>query len=147
MIYGQNDKDVIVITQQSVATSATATGQVDTLGFNYATFRVLYNSSAAVSNKPAVIKIGEGDTSTAHSDITELVGGGTGGFTIPNANTASPQVYRFDLNLNGSRKRYLKASLTPAGAANIAAVVCTLSRAAEVPDSTTEQNVVAHVIV
>lgn len=142
MIFGQTDKVVVVIKPQSIATDATATGSFDTLGYSYAQLDVVLDSSAAVSNNPAVLAVSEGDTTTAYTDVTALVGDGSGGFTVPNVHTANATVVRLNIDLK-KRKRYLKLSQTSGGAANISTTIARLSRAAVQPDTTTEAGVTA----
>lgn len=140
MIHGQNDYEKVLTTPQSVATNATATGEIDTRGYNYAIFTVIRDSAADVTNKPTTLKIEEGDTTSSYSAITALTGGSsTGNFTIPAASTNSAQLYRICVDLKG-RKRYLKTSLTSGGAANISAITCRLTRAVETPVTTAGAN-------
>lgn len=127
MISGQNDKGLIVIAYASIATSATTTAQIDTLGYGYCTIDIMYDSSATPSNTPRVMTLAEDDTTvvTNFTDITEFVGGTA--FTIP-VMTASAQMVRFNVDLRG-RKRYLELSLNAsAGAALIAGANAHLSR-------------------
>lgn len=124
----QNVKTVSVIKPQSVATNATATGVIDRLGYDEVAINVHLDTAAATSSNPAVLKVGEGDTSTAFTDITALVGDGQGGFTIPAADTSAPQIIRLNLDAR-ARKRYLQVSLTSAGAAQLAGVTADLNKA------------------
>lgn len=140
MIHGANDKGVVVLKPQSVATTATATGNIDTIGFKRVSIDVLLDSAADTTNNPAVLKLSESDDTVASNfaDITGFVGDGAGGFTVPAADTQTPQIVRFNVDLNTNRKRYLKLSLKPAGAAQLVAASARLSRAAEVPDTDAE---------
>lgn len=139
----QNTKTVVVIKPQSLASSATATGIIDTLGFNEVAINALLDSAAAVTDNPAVLSVAEGDTSTAFTNVTGLVGDATDGFTIPNADTANPQVVRMNLDLR-KRKRYLKVSVTPstAGAQGVA-IEATLGKA---EDSTVAHDAMAETV-
>jgi hypothetical protein len=134
MLRGANDKGVIVLKPQSVATTATATGLIDTLGYSFCQLDVLLDSAAAVSSNPAVLKLSESDDTvvTNFADIAAFVGGGAGGFTVPDASTDTPQIVRMNVDLRKPRKRYLKTTLTPAGAAQLVAASARLSRADEV---------------
>jgi len=135
VIHAQNVKKSIPITPQSVATNATATGNVDLLGYDYCSIDVILDSAGATSSNPAVLKLTECDTTVVSSfvAITAFTGDNTsGGFTIPAADTAAAQVVRFNVNAHG-RKRYLKVSITPAGAAQIVGAVAECSRAQSSP--------------
>lgn len=107
-------KRVLAIAPQSVTAAATVTGTIDCLGYDYLTLDIGQTSVAAATNKLSTCKISESDDTNAtnFSDITALVGGGAGGFAIPNADTQNPQLYAFNLDLK-KRKRYLKVSLAP----------------------------------
>jgi hypothetical protein len=141
MIYAQNEKHGVVFKPQSVATNATASGRIDTLGYAYCSIDIALDSAAAASSNPATCKLSESDdTTTTVTDITAFVGDGTGGFTIPDADTSNPQFYRFNVDLRG-RKRYLTLKLTPAGAAQQACATYHLSRAEEAAINTTKANV------
>jgi hypothetical protein len=65
-----------------------------------------------VSNKPGTLRLTHSDTTNAtdFSAITGFVGGTD--FTIPNADTSNPNLYKFDVNLVG-KKRYIKAEYSP----------------------------------
>lgn len=138
MINGSNEKPVSVILAAATATNATATGRIDTLGFEFCSISVVLDSTSAVSNKPAVLKVAESDdtNSSNFADITALVGGGTGGFTIPSMSSTSASIFKFDINLLG-RKRYLRVSHTPQAASHATAVVAQLTRANALPISAT----------
>jgi len=148
MIHGSNEKPVSVILAAATATNATATGRIDTLGFEFCSISVVLDSVAAVSNKPAVLKVAESDdtNSSNFTDITALVGGGTGGFTIPSMSSTSASIIKFDINLLG-RKRYLRVSETPLVASHATAVVAQLSRANALPISTTTLGTAAYVAI
>lgn len=113
-----------VIAPASVATNATATGNIDTLGFNEVKVCVLLDSAAATSSNPATLKLSESDDTVASNfaDVTGFVGDATDGFTIPNADTENPQVAELNVDCR-ARKRYLKVTVTPAGAAQIVGAI------------------------
>lgn len=140
----QNTATKVAIKPQSVATNATAFGYVDTLGYDEAAVDVILDSAAATSSNPAVCKLSESDDTetTNFADITGFVGDATDGFTVPAADTANPQIVRLNVDLR-ARKRYLGVSLTSAGAAQQAAAVVTLGKAA---DSTTARAAMAEVV-
>jgi len=136
-------KQVIAISQASATNAATATGQIDTLGFDYVSIDVITATSNAVSNNPSVLKLSESDTTDAtnYSDITEFVGDGTGGFTIPNSVTSGNWGVKFNVDLR-AKKRYLKVSVSPVTTQVITAIA-NLSKAKSAPVNTTDANVKA----
>ena len=134
MIHSFFEKSVVVLKPQSLATSATATGNIDTKNCRQVTLDVMLDSAGAVSSNPPTLKISESaDTVTTNfADITAFVGDGVGGFTIPDADTASPQIIRFNIDTK-NRKRYLKLTLTPAGATQLVGAVARLGRKEQTP--------------
>lgn len=130
MVHSQNVKKGIVINPQSIGTSAVS-GYVDTLGFDYVTIDYV-GASVAAGGKPAALKIGHGDTTSAFTDISGGVGGTD--FTIPTPNTSTGDVVTFFIDKNkGPIKRYVSLSTTGTATARIAGGVAHLSRAKETP--------------
>jgi hypothetical protein len=126
----------------STTNGATATGNIDRLGYDYVSVAVLLPTSDAVSNNPSTLKISESDDTvvTNFADVTAFVGDTA--FTIPNCVTAASQVTAPFAVLNvdcKNRKRYLKVSVTPLTTQVIVAHA-TLSRGKTSPDTTTEAN-------
>lgn len=122
-------KGLTVFKGASVATSATATAVIDTLGYNYLTVDV---DLSTASSDVSVLKFEEGDTTSSYAAITGLTGGtSTGNFTIPTANTSTAPLIRFNVDTRG-RKRYLKFSCTP-GVASIINAHGIMSRARQTP--------------
>lgn len=116
-------KTAVVITPASFTNGATAAGNIDTLGFNWLTLDVVTSTADDTTNEPDVLKLAESDdtVTTNFSDITEFVGGGAGGFTIPDAVTEGNWAVKFNVDLRG-RKRYLRCSVSPNTTQVIAAV-------------------------
>lgn len=143
MIHGANVKTSYLINAAQVATNATASGTIDTIGFDFLQVDVLLDTQAATSSNPATLKLTEGTNTSATSAIGTFTGDDTSdGFTIPNADTSNAQIVQLNVDLRG-RERYQKLSVTPAGAAQIVGAVAKLSRAKEAPVGTTDQNVAA----
>jgi hypothetical protein len=124
----QNTATKVVIAPLSVATNATATGVLDTLGFEEAAIDITMDTAADTTNNPTVLKLSEGDDTNASTDVTAFVGDGVGGFTIPAVSESDPTVVRFNLDLR-KRERYLKVTLTAGGAATIMGVNAILGKA------------------
>ena len=136
-------KNIIVISQASTTNAATATGNIDTLGFDYAVVDLLLATSNDTTNNPTVCKLAECDTTVVSSfaDITAFVGDGSGGWTIPAAVTSGDWVVKFNVDLRG-RKRYLKLSVSPL-TTQVMTAMANLFRAEESPVDTTKANVAA----
>ena len=104
----QNVKRVIALAP--VTGTATAGAVVDTLDADYATIELVLGTAANTNAAPVVVKIQESDTdaSTAYTDINTN--------TLQKSialSTTSAQVAAFHVNLNGTRKRYLRMLATP----------------------------------
>jgi hypothetical protein len=114
--YLQATKSVVGHTENLTA-AQTHTLVVDTLGFDYVSLDVGqeawgnagYTSQAAFT----VLKLAESDNNSSYDDVTEFVGGGVGGYTIPTpTSTTADLVVRMDVDCRG-KKRYLRVSATP----------------------------------
>lgn len=140
---GPVSKQVIAISPASFTNGATATGNIDTLGFDYATIDLAMATSNDVTNNPSVLKLAESDDTvvTNFADITAFVGDGAGGFTIPPAVTQGPWGMQFRVDCR-KRKRYLRLSVSPVTTQSMSAVA-NLSRGDEAPVGTTSANVKA----
>lgn len=134
-------KQIIVISQASTTNAATASGNIDRLGFDFLTLDVLIATSDDTTNNPTVLKLAESDDTVVSNfaDITEFVGDGTGGFTIPAAVTSGNNTLKFNVDCR-KRKRYLKLSISPLTTQVITAIA-NLSRGDEAPDDITSANV------
>lgn len=142
MISSQNEKVVASVPTAAVGATSTATLTIDTLGYDHASVAVMRagNASTVFAN---VLKISEGDTTASYSDVTALVGGGTGGFTIPAASsdTDTTNVVKMDVDCR-AKKRYLKVTYTPGVSATVG-IVARLSRAEVSPANATDAGVAA----
>lgn len=143
MIHAQNDKVVAELPSAVVGSTATASLTVDTLGYDYCSLSVLRasNASTVFAN---VLKVEESDNNSSYADVTTLVGGGTGGFTIPAvSNTSATSVVKLDVDTK-ARKRYLKVSYTPGASATVA-ITGRLSRGGEAPATAADAGVIGWV--
>lgn len=119
MIHAQNDKVVSALPVGTTGSNETATMTIDTVGYDHASVTVLRASNAATTFA-SVLKVEESDNNSDYSNVTALVGGGVGGFTIPAVSaTGSVSVVKLDIDTK-ARKRYLKVSMTPSTAVNVA---------------------------
>jgi hypothetical protein len=143
MIHSQNERIVAELPTAAVGATATATMTIDTLGYDHASITVVRasNASTVFAN---VVRVEESDESgSGFSNVTALVGGGTGGFSIPAisvAGTASAAVLKLDVDTK-AKKRYLRVSYTPGATATVG-IVARLGRAEEAPVTAAETNVI-----
>lgn len=92
----------------------------------------------------SVLRVQESDDNSSYSNVTALVGGGVGGFTIPTAPvTSQPSVVKMDIDTR-SKKRYLRVSVTPTTAVNVA-ISARLAKAGVTPTSASEAGAVGWV--
>lgn len=144
MIHAQNHKVVAELPTAAVGSTATATLTIDCLGYDHASVTVLRASNASTVFANAV-KVEESDDNSSYSNVTALVGGGTGGFSIPAvSNTNATSVLKFDIDTR-AKKRYLKVSYTPGATATVA-MVARLGRAEESPVSNSDAGVIGRVV-
>lgn len=132
-------KQVIAINQASTTAAATASGNIDTLGYDFVTIDVITTTSNNVTNNPSVLKLSESDDTvvTNFADISGFVGDTD--FTIPNSVTSGDWGVKFNVDCR-ARKRYLKVSVSPLTTQTITAIA-NLSKGDEAPVSTTSANV------
>jgi len=145
MIHSQNDRVLAELPTAAVGATATANLTIDTIGYDYCSLTVLRASNAATTFAN-VLKVEESDDNSSYANVTALVAGGTGGFTVPAisvAGTSSASVVKLDVDTK-ARKRYLKVSYTPGASATVA-IAGRLSRAAETPASVSDANVLSWV--
>jgi hypothetical protein len=138
----ESTKTVASIGTADTATDATFAHTIDTLGYDYASVDVVFEAGTASTQDLALaLSLAQSDDNTTFTNITEFVGGGSGGFTIPTSmSSTASNVARFNLDMRG-KKRYLKVSATPADDS----VVCCVARLgkAEVGPSTASEAGVA----
>lgn len=142
MIHAHNHKVVAELPSAAVGSTATATLTIDTLGYDHASVTVLRagNATTVFAN---VLKVEESDDNSSYSNVTALVGGGTGGFTIPAASssTSTTNIIKMDIDCK-AKKRYLKVSYTPGVSATVG-IVARLGRGEVAPVTASEANVAA----
>lgn len=146
MVHAQNDKVLAEVPTAAVGATATATLTIDTLGYDHASVTVMRASNAATTFAN-VLKIEEGDTTASYSNVTALVAGGTGGFTVPAisvAGTNSAAIVKLDVDTK-AKKRYLRVSYSPGASATVA-ISARLSRGEVSADSADAAGVLAKVV-
>lgn len=126
-------KSMIVISPASTTNGGTASGSLDTKGFDFCVLDVLATASNNTTNNFSVLTLSEGDTTSAYTAFQT----GDTDFTIAAADTESSQVVaQFRVDLRG-RKRYLKVAASPVTTQTITAVAH-LYRADEIPVTATK---------
>lgn len=146
MIHSQNHRVVGDVPTAAIGATATATLTIDTLGFDHASITVLRASNASTVFAAAV-KVEESDDNSSYSNVTALVGGGTGGFTIPAiaaSATGSSSILKLDVDTK-AKKRYLKVSYTPGASATVA-IVANLGRGEVSPETNAQAGVIGRVV-
>ena len=137
MIPVQNCKEYVVFDPISVTSAATATGYVDTLGYDYCTFRLMANTATA-STAWIACKVSESADATNTTNVATLLGGTA--FDLPACATATVQKPIAILNVDcRGRERYLHLHATPF-TTSILASSATLYRAKQAPVGATLQN-------
>ena len=139
----ESTKTLSSIGSADTATDATFTHTLDTLGYDYASIDVVCEASTATGDAVAnALFLSQSDDNTTFANITEFVGGGTGGFTIPTSSlTGASNIVRFNVDMRG-KKRYLKVNATPAFATRVVSVA-RLGKAEVGPVSAAEVGVAA----
>jgi hypothetical protein len=125
MIHAQNEKDMILICDGDVTNGETATGYIDTLGYDYCTISVCATTSNDTTNNFSTLTLSEGQTTAAWTAIAAFTGDDTtDGFTLAAADTSNPQVVaRLNVDLT-KRERYLYLAATPL----TSQAICALAR-------------------
>ena len=112
----------IIALGPSAAATATAAGVVDALGADYVTIELAVGTAINTNAGAVVVKIQESDTNVASNfaDInTTLLQA-----SVP-LSTTGGQVAAFHVNMNGTRKRFLRLFATPGTVASNSAVLLT----------------------
>lgn len=134
-----SSKQVIAINQASTTNAGTASGNIDRLGYDWATIDIITTTSDDTTNNPSVLKLSESDDTvvTNFANISGAVGDTD--FTIANAVTSGDWGMKFNVDLRG-RKRYIKVSVSPLTTQVITAIA-NLYKGDALPVNTTDANV------
>lgn len=139
----ESTKTLASIGSADTATDATFTHTLDTLGYDYASIDVVFEASTATGDDvAAALFLSQSDDNTTFANVTQFVGGGSGGFTIPTTSlTDASNVVRFNVDMRG-KKRYLKVNATPTFATRVVSLA-RLGKAEVGPVSAAEVGVAA----
>ena len=145
MFHAQFDKVLATLPTAAVGATATSTLTIDRLGYDHVSVSAIRASNASTVFA-SVLKVEESDASgSGYSDVTALVGGGTGGFSIPAVtDTDAAAIVKLDIDAR-AKKRYLRVSMTPGASATLA-IVASLSKAEVAPSTVGEKGVIGHVV-
>ena len=124
-------KAIVALTAASVASNATGTAYIDTLGYDYALIAIMSNGLSTQSATLTALTLGDGDTNTAYTNLTGFVGGTDFTLATAAAHTADEVAAVLGVDLRAKR-RYLRLGVTPRTAATVSAVAL-LFRGDEVP--------------
>ena len=128
--------------EASVASSATHSIEIDTLGFSYASIDVAFSPfTAAATAAATVLRLAQSNTSgSGQTNVSGFVGGTD--FTVAAGSTTGAAVgysHRFDIDLRG-RSRYLTVYATPALTVGVV-TIARLSRGEAGPVSSSDKGV------
>jgi hypothetical protein len=132
-------KTIVAVNAVSKTNGATASGLIDTLGYDWCTIDIIAATADVVSNKPTVCKLQEADTTDA-TNLVDITAFSTP--TIPNANTAATAVlqnnYKFNVDCR-ARKRYLSPTYSPQ-TTQVITIVANLGRGESSPTTAAKAN-------
>lgn len=135
-------KTIVAVNAASTTNGGTASGIIDTLGYDFATIDIIATTADVVSNSPSVCKLQEADVTNASSfaDIAAFASP-----TLPNANTAATATLQNNFKFNvdcRTRKRYLQAVYVPRTTQTVT-VVANLGRGEQAPVTAAKANAMA----
>jgi hypothetical protein len=144
MIHAQFEKFAATLPTAAVGSTATSTLTIDRIGFDHVSVSAIRASNASTVFA-SVLKVEESDNNSDYTNVTALVGGGVGGFTIPAvSDTNSAAIVQMDIDCR-ARKRYLKVSMTPGASATLA-LVAGMSQAEVAPTAAAGKGVIGWVV-
>lgn len=135
MIHAQSCKKVQLIKPQSVGSQTTVSATVSVVGYDYAEIDVWMDTG---SSNVTTLQISEADVST-YATATELA------MTTVAANTSTPDIYTWFLDLR-KRKKNIKIEVMSSAAARLISASARLSRAEQPPITATNRGLVGQVI-
>jgi hypothetical protein len=144
MIHAQFEKFAATLPTAAVGSTATSTLTIDRLGYDHVSVSAIRASNASTVFA-SVLKVEESDNDSDYTDVTALVGGGAGGFTIPVvSDTNSAAIVQMDIDCK-AKKRYLKVSMTPGATATLG-IVAGMSRAEVAPTNAAGKGLIGWVV-
>lgn len=132
-------KHAVLVTPASFTNGATASGYVDTKGFDYVEIEVTMATSNNTTNKPTVLKLMESDTTdtTNFANISGAVGGTD--FTIGTHDTTAANQHLFCVDLR-ARKRYIRCDVSPQ-TTQVSSITAQLHKGEQAPVTATKAGV------
>ena len=137
----QGLKHVVAIATQSLATTATATGNsIDTKGYDE--LQIVLVRATHASDAITTFTIEQSDDDSTYATVTGYVQGTdyTVASIIGGTSQAAAQPAVFNIDLRG-KKRYFRCKVTPATSTSLVGATAILARAAQAPITAANANV------
>ena len=140
----QNTATKVMIAAISKSSGATATGYVDTRGWDEVAVDIQMDSQASTTSNPSLLSLTESEDTVVSnaSAISAFTGDATNGFTVGPADSVLPYITRLNVDLRG-RKRYLHLTINPTGTTGIVSAHAVLGKAG---DSTISRAAIKQVV-
>ena len=133
-------KTIVAVNAAATTAAGTASGIIDTIGYDFATIDIVASVADVVSNSPTVVKLQEADVTNA-SSFADIAAFATPS-PMPNANTAATAVvqnnHKFNVDCR-ARKRYLQVVYSPRTTQTIS-VIANLGRGEQAPVTAAKAN-------
>ena len=136
-------KAVLMIDAASTTNAATATGIVDTKGFDFCSIDIISATTNDTTNNPTVFNLLESDDTVVTNAATISGFVGDTDWTIPTGDTANTTLTKMDVDCRG-RKRYLRLNISPLTTV-IYTAIANLGRGEELPKDATSAGVGAYI--
>ncbi len=133
-------KTIVAVNAATVTNGATASGIIDTMGYDWCTVDVIATTANAVSNVPTVVALQEADVTNASSFAT--IAAFATPALLPNAATAATATLQNNFKFNVDcrpRKRFLQAVYSPQTTQTVT-VVANLGRGEQAPVTAAKAN-------
>lgn len=127
------DMKYVNLFAKTVASNATSSGTIDTLGYDYATIFCHHDTT---TTNPQIMRLLEGTNNSPATEVSAFVGDTT--FTIPAVDTDDGIQVVMHIDLR-ERERWLSLEVEAAGASAIMSGMCILSRAKNSPITDAER--------
>ncbi len=138
-VQSANTRKIIMISNTSVTAAATASGVVDTIGFDFVTIDVLVPTADDTAGEFSTCELLEGTVTNLSSGTT--ISGAVDGvdWTIPASVASGSQIFTFNVDTRYT-ERYISININPQ-TTMIVNVLATLFRAEQVPVGTTDTSI------
>jgi hypothetical protein len=134
-------KTIVALNASSTTSGSTASGIIDTLGYDWATIDVIATVAAAAGNTPTTVKLQESDTTSGFVDIAAFATPASFPAAATLANQLPQNNFKFNVDCR-SRKRYLQAVYVPSTLQTVT-IVANLGRGEQAPVTAAKANAMA----